>query len=187
MGPGRGKNIKAELLDIVDLQNRVVRVATREEACQIGWLHRAVNILVFNAERQIFLQQRASSKKAFPLYWDLSVAEHVRSGESFTEAAKRGLQEELGILTEVELIRPVHMQNSRYVKDGEWVIENELVELYRVDYDWEIKLNREEVNVGGFFSIEQIQKMVESKSHKFTPWFLDEWEFLGKERRKKYG
>ncbi len=180
MGPGRGKNITEELLDIVDLNNHVLRVATREEACQIGWLHRAASVLVFNPEGKIFLQQRSSTKKAFPLYWDISTAEHVKSGENFVETARRGLQEELGIMVEVKLIRPVHMQNSRYQKDGEWVIENELVELYKADYVGEIKLDQVEVNDGGFFSMDQIQKMIDNGSHKFTPWFLDEWGFLTK-------
>lgn len=180
MGCGGSKNIKEEILDIVDLQNQVVRVATREEACQIGWLHRAVSILVYNTEGKIFLQQRSSSKKVFPLYWDISVAEHVRSGESFIEAAKRGLQEELGISVEVNLIRPVHMQNSRFEQDGQWVIENELVELYRADHDGEIKLDLEEVNEGGFFGMDQIQEMINSGTYQFTPWFLDEWRFLEK-------
>ena len=180
MGLGRGKNIKEELLDVVDLQNRVLRIATREEACKIGWLHRAVNVLVFNLKGQVFLQQRASSKKAFPLYWDLSMTEHVKSRESFTEAAIRGLKEELGIEKDVELIRLVHLQNSRYQKDGQWVIENELVELYRADYNGEIKLDPEEVSAGEFFSMDQIQEMIDSGNYKFTPWFLDEWEFIEK-------
>lgn len=153
-------------------------MATREDACRIGWLHRAINILVFNQEGQIFLQQRSSSKKAFPLYWDISVAEHVRHGESFLEAAQRGLQEELGILAEVKLLRPIHLQSSRFEQDGQWVIENELVELYRVDYNGEIKLDPQEVNAGGFFSKEQIQEMIDRDTHQFTPWFLDEWQFL---------
>lgn len=182
MGCRGSKNIKEELLDIVDLQNQVVRVATREEAYRIGWLHRAASILVFNPEGKIFLQQRAASKKAFPLYWDISTAEHVRSKESFLQAAKRGLQEELGISAEVKLIRPVHLQNSRFEKDGQWVIENELVELYKADYDGEIKLDPKEVNAGGFFSKEQIKEMIDGGTHQFTPWFLDEWRFLEKNK-----
>lgn len=167
-----------ELLTIVDENDQVVGRAKRAEVFATGLLHRAVNMIVKNSEGQIFLQQRSVNKKAFPSYWDLSASEHVTFGESYEEAAKRGLSEELGLKDVViKKIRPVHLQQSQYQKLGKQIFENELVETYQAIYDGKIKLDPKEVSDGKFYSVKQINDMIFSKKFKFTPWFLDEWKY----------
>ncbi|KAJ9506445.1 hypothetical protein QJQ45_019447 [Haematococcus lacustris] len=62
-----------------------------------GIWHQAVHVLVFNSAGQLLLQQRSQGKRVCPGSWDLSCAEHLSQGESFHQAAVRGLAEELGI------------------------------------------------------------------------------------------
>lgn len=38
------------------------------------------------------MQRRSAQKKIGPLQWDLSVAEHLGLGESYKDAAERGLR-----------------------------------------------------------------------------------------------
>ena len=49
------------------------------------------------AEGALYLQRRAATKDVWPNAWDLSVGEHLQPGESFEQAAHRGLAEELSV------------------------------------------------------------------------------------------
>ncbi|MCR4325085.1 MAG: NUDIX domain-containing protein [Candidatus Curtissbacteria bacterium] len=164
-----------EIIDIVDEKGRRLGKSSRSEACKIGLLHPAVNIFVINSKGQVFLQQRSAKKSAFPLFWDVSASEHLVSGETFRQAAERGLSEELSMKARVRLIRPKHIQKSEYKKGKEIVKEYELVELYLANYEGEINLNKEEVKEGKFVDIKELGKF--SKNN-FTPWGLDEIRFL---------
>ncbi len=93
-----------EIVDIVDANDNVIGSAAKEEVRQKGLLSRVAFILLLNTQHELFLQQRKSTKKTYPLYWSGSAAGHVRSGETYHEAALRELEEELGVkvnLTEV--------------------------------------------------------------------------------------
>lgn len=164
-----------EKLDRVDRNGKVVGQITRGEAYKKGYLHPAVNIILINSKGQIYLQRRSSKKSVFPLYWDVSASEHVASGESFKKAARRGLLEELSVRSSVKLLRPKHIQRSRYEKSGEIIQENELVELFGAVYNGRIKIDKNEVDQGEFFSMDKLLNLM---SEDFTPWGLDEIKFL---------
>jgi len=85
-----------ELLDIVDVHDRVTGVASRGEIHARGLMHRSVHVLVFNSENSVLLQKRSMQKDQFAGMWDSSCAGHVESGQSYEETAPRELQEELG-------------------------------------------------------------------------------------------
>lgn len=164
-----------EIVDIVDKNGKVIKKSTRSEACKKGLLHPAVNILVVNSHRKIFLQRRSVTKSAFPLFWDISASEHIGAGEGFKEAAVRGLGEELSIKSDVRLIRPKHIQKSEYKKGEDLIKEYELVELYCAYFDGEININREEVLEGKFVDIGEFKNFNENN---FTPWGLDEIKYI---------
>ena len=86
-----------ELLAIVDEDDEVVGSKTRREIHQAGLRHRAVHILVFNTQGHVCLQKRSMTKDVNPGAWDTSSAGHVDFGETYETAAKRELEEELGI------------------------------------------------------------------------------------------
>lgn len=170
--------MEKEVIDIVDENGEVVGKTTRGEAYNKGLLHLAVNIIVVNSQGEIYIQQRSSTKSVFPLYWDISAAEHVKSGESFIAAASRGLWEELSITAEVKLLRPKHLQKGEYNKDGKVIKEYEVVELYGIVYDGPIRVDSEEVAQGIFVSQDKLKKRIEEEKMQFTPWSLDEINFL---------
>jgi len=92
----------AEVLDVVDAANRVIGRATRAEIHARGLRHRAVHMLVVNPAGDIYVQRRALSKDSQPGMWDTSAAGHVDHGEDWEAAARRELDEELG-LADVDL------------------------------------------------------------------------------------
>jgi isopentenyldiphosphate isomerase len=168
--------VNKEVLDIVDENGVVIGRASRGEMYRTGLAHPAVNVLLFNSKHQIFIQKRVANKDAFPNFWDISVAEHLKSDESFRDGAVRGLLEELSVDgSDVILLRGKHLQRSEFVVGRKKIRENELVELYGITYDGEIVVNHEEVFKGRFVNISALWQFGEKD---FTPWGLDEIGFL---------
>lgn len=89
----------SEYLDIVDENDKVIGKDTRKNIYIKGLEHnvRVVNIFIFNSEGKLLLPKRSMNRKIFPGCFDFSCGEHVVSGEDYYGAAKRGLEEELGI------------------------------------------------------------------------------------------
>lgn len=165
-----------EIFEIVDENNKVIGKERRSLVHQKGLFHRSVNIFVFNSEGELFLQQRSADKIVCPLAWDLSVAEHLKPGESYREGAKRGLKEELNIDGDVEAVRGVHILKNKYeggIKDFEFV------DTFKIIWDGKIEIDKKELAQGRFFKISEIKEMIKENKNNFTPWFLEEWKFLG--------
>lgn len=169
-----------ETLEVVDQNNNVIGKASRKECYEKGLLHRAVNIFIFNSKGQVFLHKRSEKKFRYKLFWDLSCSEHVRVGESFMDAAKRGLREELGFDTELEEVIPIHHVDN--IDESDEYQDNELVITYKGVYDGEMKYDPAEVAEGKFFDIEEVNKLIEKGELKVTPWFLEDWKILNQKR-----
>jgi isopentenyl-diphosphate delta-isomerase type 1 len=164
-----------ELLDIVNENNEVIGQGTRGEAHKKGHIHRSLSVLILNSRGQILLQQRSDKSKVHPLSWDLSTSEHVLSGESYIDAGKRSLKEELGIEAEIEIVTNEVLQKREYQINGEKHFEYEIVLMLKGVHEGPFNIDPSEVHKVKFFSLEEVEKM-KNDGIKFTPWFLDEWE-----------
>ncbi|MCE0498827.1 MAG: NUDIX domain-containing protein [Methylacidiphilales bacterium] len=96
-----------ELFDVVDTSDRVIGQASRREVHARGLFHRAVHILIHNADGHFFLQRRSPDKDTFPDCWDSSCTGHVDAGEDYPAAARRELGEELGWHDHTLALRPL--------------------------------------------------------------------------------
>lgn len=167
-----------ECVDIVDDNGTVVGKTTREKVHINGWLHPTVNILLFNSAGKVLLQKRSKNKLMFPLYWDVSVCEHLFSKESPRKAAARGLWEELSIKARIRLLRNNHIKISQYPIKNKTLLECELVKLYGGFFDGEIEIDRKEVVDTIFVTIPKLKELIYQSKIPFTPWGLDELLFL---------
>lgn len=86
-----------EYLDVVDENDRLVGEQPRSVVHKSGVWHRGVHVLLFTADNRLIVQQRSAQRIQSPNALDCSVSEHVQAGESYLDAARRGLNEELGI------------------------------------------------------------------------------------------
>jgi len=86
-----------EELDLVDEEDRVIGRAARPEVRARNLLHRGVAVLCRNARGEIYVHRRTAIKDVFPGLYDMFAGGVVAAGESYEAAARRELQEELGI------------------------------------------------------------------------------------------
>ncbi len=87
-----------ELFEIVDDQDRVVGTARRGECHgNPALVHRTAHVMVFDRAGRMLLQKRAASKDIQPGLWDTAVGGHLRPGESYEQAARREMAEEVGL------------------------------------------------------------------------------------------
>lgn len=84
-------------IDVVNEQDEVVGSSEFIEAHKKGLRHRSIQILVFQESdlENLLVSQRSKDSKSAPLKFGPSVGGHVDSGQSYLEAARKELGEEL--------------------------------------------------------------------------------------------
>jgi isopentenyl-diphosphate Delta-isomerase len=156
---------REELLDVVDGEDTLVGTAERGEIHRRRLFHRAVHIFVVDDRGRLYLQRRSWSKDQYPGLWDSSASGHVDSGESYSQAARRELQEELGIDLSLE---PV----CRLPASEETGFEHSVLYRARLSAPGpEVRPNAEEILEGRFFEPQEIDAELGRSPGSFSPSF----------------
>ena len=131
-----------EIVDLVDEDDHVVGQAPRREVRTRNLLHREVAAIVRNPVGEIYVHRRTDTKDVFPGMYDMFVAGMVTSDESYEEAIRRELAEELG----VQGVEPTLLFKSRYRDPAInwWTC------CYEVVWDGPIRHQEEEIAWGRF-------------------------------------
>jgi isopentenyl-diphosphate delta-isomerase type 1 len=160
---------KDEIFDIVDDQDNVLRQETRSEVHRQKLKHRAVHILIFNEQEQLFLQKRSLLKDNFPGLWDSSVAGHLDAGEDYDVACIREVNEELNVTFEdspERLFKIDSCQETGY----------EFIWVYRGLHEGPFNINRDEIDCGEWYNTEEVKRWVEEKPMDFASAFVLIWK-----------
>ena len=155
-----------EYFDVIDESGKIIGKAKRSECHSDRSLaHRTVHVLVFNSRGELFLQKRSLHKDIQPGKWDTSIGGHLDLGETFDQAVRREMKEELGIDAPVEHIYDYWMCSE---------VETEYVRTYICTYDGAIEFNPDEIDDGRFWSRADIEE--EMGTGTFTPNFEQEYQ-----------
>ena len=138
-----------EYIDVIDKNNRVMEVLTMHEVHARKLPHRTSHILIFNRDRELFLQKRGLEVFNFPNYWTTSASGHVPAGWSYKKTAYKELKEELGV-------------RCRLTKIGfYWVEFRDNIERNTVFAGWHdgpFKFSDEDVAGGRFFDLKYMKR-----------------------------
>ena len=135
-------------------------------------------MFLFSADGRLLIQQRQLSKDVCPGAWDLSVAEHLQSGESYVAAAVRGLREELGV-DRVELQPIGALTKSRLELAAAGIRDYEMQQSFRGDFDGPVHPNAAEVRATRLVTLAQLRRDFVNRPATYTPWFRARVEELG--------
>ncbi len=159
--------IEEEFLEIVDINGNPIRIAPRSEVHgNPELLHKVVHVLVFHENGELLLQKRSMQKDVAPGKWDTSVGGHVAPEEDLILAAKREMEEELGITSDD--MRPLYSYTHSNAH------ESELVYSYRCLHNGPFPFDRKEVDDVRFWHIDEIQEKLGEGifSHNFESEFM---------------
>ncbi len=165
-----------ELFDIVDDNDNVTRQAARSDVHRSGLLHRGVHLLLFDREGRLLVQKRSADKRQYASLWDCSVSEHVQAGESYPDAARRGLQEEMGV--EGIALEPLFKFRMEYGPN-----DHEISVVYAGEVDpTKVRFDAEEVSEVAYVHPSELSASMEQSPQLYCGWFIQIMKFYSGRR-----
>ncbi|MCX6815284.1 MAG: NUDIX domain-containing protein [Candidatus Aenigmarchaeota archaeon] len=157
---------KEEFLDYVDDNDNVIDSMSKKEIYEKLLTHRIAHVLVFNREGKMCLQLRGNVK-SFAFHWCTTAGGHVQAGESYEEGAKREMTEEVGI--DAQLTQK--FKDTYVYTFGQYKGIKKFLVTFIATYDGPFNINKNDVKKVKFFTLEEIQKMVD-RGEKIHPELL---------------
>ena len=152
---------------LVDEQDNEVGREEKLATHKKGLLHRCFSIQLFNEKGELLLQQRAKKKYHCGGLWTNTCCSHQQPGETTLDAAKRRLQEELGITCDVKEVGTFIYKATFDNGLTEWEYDHVLIGTFT----GMPQPNPEEVADWKWVSKEAVEKEVKANPEKFTVWF----------------
>ncbi|MCP4383451.1 MAG: isopentenyl-diphosphate Delta-isomerase [Hyphomicrobiales bacterium] len=147
------------------------------EAHRRGVLHRALSVILADADGNLLLQRRADGKYHSGGLWTNTCCSHPRPGEPVMVAAARRLEEEMGIACGLVPLFAVHYRAP--VSNG--LIENEFVHVAGGRFDGTPRPNPSEVAAWRWDKPEAIRRDVAADPERYSVWFRKYLDEFGRE------
>lgn len=146
-----------EILIVVDEDDEVVEYLPRTVCHEPPYpLHREIFVVLTDKKGRVWMQKRSMNKEQYPGYWTVTASGHVAKGQSYLEAARRELWEEVGVKVVLE-------------EERKWLHEREgnraMIQVFLGRYEGEFELDLGEVSEVRAFGGKELKK-VQSKMTK---------------------
>ena len=161
-----------EQLILVDSDDNEIGYSSKSECHKdLGLLHRAFSIFLFNSTGELLIQKRSIKKELWGQYWSNSCCSHPRKGEDLYEAAIRRVQQELSIECSLNFLYKFQYHEN-YTDSGS---EHELCSVFYGLYDGTISCNENEIEDWRMISSTQLNEEIGQSNILYTPWLRLEW------------
>jgi isopentenyl-diphosphate Delta-isomerase len=170
--------MKEENIILVDKNDKAIGVEEKIKAHKKALLHRAFSVFIFDFKGNMLLQLRAKDKYHCGGLWTNTCCSHPRIKETTISAAKRRLNEEMGIKCELMELFTFYYKT----KFDNGLTENEIDHVFVGFYDKNPKINKKEADEYEWVSVRAIEKDIKKNPKKYTPWFK-----IALEKFKSYG
>ncbi|MEO8150270.1 MAG: isopentenyl-diphosphate Delta-isomerase [Bacteroidia bacterium] len=155
-----------EFLILVDEKDQQWGKLEKELVHQLGLLHRAFSIFIFNSKGELLLQQRADSKYHSGGLWTNTCCSHPRFGEDLSDAVNRRLIEEMGMKSKTEFafsfVYKANFENG--------LTEHEFDHVFFGVTDDLPKPEKLEVKDWKYMNIKLLENDLEQNPHQYTAW-----------------
>lgn len=159
-----------EMLEVVDENDNVVGLESREKIHKEGLLHREIHIWFLTPKAEIIFQHRAKDKDTYPDKLDATVGGHVEPKMSYEETAVKECKEETGIDINLDKLIFLEKLRSKSFDDITGLVNNIIRNQYAYLYDGSIgDLKVEEGKAEGFeaWKIDDLPHLSETDKNKF--------------------
>jgi isopentenyl-diphosphate delta-isomerase len=154
----------AQVLDAVNEQDQRIGWVARGDVFRLKANFRVAHVFIFNHGGELLLQEIAATRSRHPGRWGSSVAAYVSSGEDYAQAAKRRLEDELGIpdanLVEIGKIQMIDEGCHKFVM------------LFSYRHSGPFAIDSSHIARVEFVPVDQVCESVENDPSRFTPTFV---------------
>ncbi|HWZ02844.1 MAG TPA: isopentenyl-diphosphate Delta-isomerase [Mucilaginibacter sp.] len=151
---------------LVDGNDNITGTMEKMEAHQLGLLHRAFSVFIFNKKGELLLQQRAFDKYHSGGKWTNTCCSHPNPGEGTVDAAHRRLNEEMGM--KCELHYAFNFVYRADLEDG--ISEHEFDHVFWGISDSNPVPEPKEVAAFKFMSMEELASDIKLNPDRYTEW-----------------
>jgi len=149
----------------VDENDKETGKMEKLKAHQLGVLHRAFSVFIFNNRGEILLQKRAQNKYHSAGLWSNACCSHPLTKNLQKEATSR-LKKEMGIKSSLQEI----FSFLYTAKIGD-LSENEIDHVFIGTFNGEVKLNKKEASDYRWITLEYLKNEVNENPQNYTEWF----------------
>lgn len=169
--------MKEQEVVLVNEKDEAIGTMEKLQVHELGLLHRAFSVFIFDGSGKMLLQQRSKEKYHGGLLWTNACCSHPFPHEKIEEAAQRRLKEELGFTAPLKEI--FFFTYCARVENN--LIEHEFDHVFAGRYEGTIQANAQEVAGYKYEEMANVKREIESRPEKFTSWFkiafpkIEEW------------
>ena len=172
--------MKKEQLEIVNENDEVIGLESRELIHQKGLLHREIHVWFMTPNREIIFQHRAKDKDTYPDKLDATVGGHVEPSMSYEETAIKESKEETSIDLDPNKLKLVTKIHKKTFDEATGLINNSIRSQYAYLFEGDFgSLQVETGKAIGFeaWKIDLLPSLSEQDRNRFIPIILSE-EFI---------
>lgn len=155
-----------EQVILVDENDVQIGLMPKLEAHQIGVLHRAFSVFLFNQKGELLLQKRADDKYHSRGLWTNTCCSHPRLGEELNSAALRRLKEEMGMTCELKFVFSF-IYKAKLDQD---LIEHEFDHVFFGISDQIPVINKSEVQDWKYVNMKSVKNDIQQNPTNYTEW-----------------
>ena len=156
----------AELIEIVDINNNILKPTTRGEMREKGLIHRATYAFIRTSNNYFYVQKRSMIKDYCPGYYDPTPGGVVDAGESVDLTNEREIEEEMGITQPLGIER---MKDFFYEDERTKCWGSMFDVIYDMNFENTLKLQAEEVDSVQMMTLQEILDKSASGELDITP------------------
>ena len=157
----------ADLIALVDLDDRIIGYETKEEVHRKGLLHRAFSVFIVD-EGKMLIQMRNPDKYHSGGLWSNACCSHQRKGEELEESVHRRMEEELGFDCALEE-KFDFVYRTQFRED---LIEYEFDHVFVGHYSGDVRVDPQEASQIKWIPLGELKEQLMRTPEMFSSWFL---------------